>query len=422
MASKGLDLPLLAHFDPVSDPASIGQRWKAWKRRFTTYLSAMAITDDTQKRALLLHQAGPETQDIFETLPDRGDAKDFAKAMEKLDTYFSPKGNADYEIFKFRTAIQSPKETVDQFATRLRKLAQTCNFQDVDREIKSAIIQHCTSKRLRRFAFLETELSLSALLAKARAFEISEQQATGIETEALSRQTLDNRDQETAHSLTRRVPPRRQPRKQSHHSSQREKRPSSTCGLCGGQWPHRNAPCPAQGKTCRKCGKMNHFARVCRSKPKPNNQRPPQSAHTVNMEEPCSGPEEYLFPLTPPSDGKKTLTVTLKLNDLPVKMMVDTGASIDIIDESTYEMMQKSKSVCLSRPSNRIFAYGSQTQLPVLGKFKGTLESRNKIAITDIHVVKGNFGCLLSYSSATTFVDNFLFDFPSLVIENSAND
>ena len=86
MASKGLDLPLLAHFDPVSDPASIGQRWKAWKRRFPTYLSAMAITDDTQKRALLLYQAGPETQDIFETLPDRGDAKDFAKAMEKLDT------------------------------------------------------------------------------------------------------------------------------------------------------------------------------------------------------------------------------------------------------------------------------------------------------------------------------------------------
>jgi len=402
MASKGLDLPLLAHFDPVSDPASIGQRWKAWKRRFTTYLSAMAITDDTQKRALLLYQAGTETQDIFETLPDRGDAKDFAKAMETLDTYFSPKGNADYEIFKFRTAIQSPEETVDQFATRLRKLAQTCDFQDVDREIKSAIIQHCTSKRLRRFAFLETELSLSALLAKARAFEISEQQATGIETELLSRPTLDNGDQETAHSLTCRVPPRRQPSKPSHHSSQREKRQSSTCGLCGGQWPHRNAPCPAQGKTCRKCGKMNHFARVCRSKPKPNNQRPPQSAHTVNMEEPCSGPEEYLFALTPPSDGKKALIVTLKLNDLPVKMLVDTGASIDIIDESTYEMMQKSQSVCLSRPSNRIFAYGSKTQLPVLGKFKGTLESRNKIAITDIHIVQGNFGCLLSYSSATT--------------------
>ena len=67
MASKGLDLSHIAHFDPVSDPASIGQNWKAWKRCFTTYLSAMAITNDTQKRGLLLYQAGPERQDIFET-------------------------------------------------------------------------------------------------------------------------------------------------------------------------------------------------------------------------------------------------------------------------------------------------------------------------------------------------------------------
>ena len=149
MASKGLDLPLLAHFDPVSDPASIGQRWKARKRRFTTYLSTMAITDDTQKRALLLYQAGPETQDIFETLTDTGDAKDFAKAMEKLDTYFSPKGNADYEIFKFRTAIQAPEETVDQFATRLRKLEDTASIalKEKDSQSKEKMKFYADQKR-----------------------------------------------------------------------------------------------------------------------------------------------------------------------------------------------------------------------------------------------------------------------------------
>ena len=85
--------------------------------------------------------------------------------------------------------------------------------------------------------------------------------------------------------------------------------------------------------------KKNHFSRVCRSKPKPNIQCQPQSAHTVNMEEPSSGPGKYFFALTQPSDGKKALTVALKLNDLLVKLMVDTGASTDIIDESTYEMM-----------------------------------------------------------------------------------
>ena len=57
----------------------------------------MNITDDKQKRGVLLYQAGLETQEIFETLNDTGD--DYKTAQEKLDAYFSPKKNVDYEIF-----------------------------------------------------------------------------------------------------------------------------------------------------------------------------------------------------------------------------------------------------------------------------------------------------------------------------------
>ena len=45
MASQRLDLPPLVQFDPVSDPTSSGPRWQAWKRRFTTYVTALGITD-----------------------------------------------------------------------------------------------------------------------------------------------------------------------------------------------------------------------------------------------------------------------------------------------------------------------------------------------------------------------------------------
>ncbi|CAB4045688.1 Hypothetical predicted protein, partial [Paramuricea clavata] len=65
-----VDVSPLAPFDPVSDPTSISQRWKSWKRRFETYLVALNIKDDTQKRALLLYQAGEATQEIFDTLAD----------------------------------------------------------------------------------------------------------------------------------------------------------------------------------------------------------------------------------------------------------------------------------------------------------------------------------------------------------------
>ena len=138
----------LPPFDPVSEPCSIGQRWKSWTKRFQTYLTAMNIQDDKQKRALLLYQAGQATQEIFETLPDTGD--DYNTALTKLNEYFAPKKNVDYEIFQFRQAVQENGETTDHFATRLRKLAANCEFHDVSKEIKSTIIQNGHSKRLRR--------------------------------------------------------------------------------------------------------------------------------------------------------------------------------------------------------------------------------------------------------------------------------
>ena len=83
-------------------------------------------------------------QETFETLPETGD--DYATAQAKLDKYFSPKKNVDYQVFQFRQAVQQPGETVDHFVTRLRKLAATCKFGDVAKEIKLAVVQNCLSK------------------------------------------------------------------------------------------------------------------------------------------------------------------------------------------------------------------------------------------------------------------------------------
>lgn len=247
--ARRLDLTPLVPFDPLSDPTSLSQRWKTWKRRFETYLVALDIKEDTQKRALLLYQAGEATQEIFDTLQDTGDDKDYKKALEKLDEYFSPKKNIDYEIFQFRQAKQKIDETTDQFATRLRKLAAHCEFENVNNEVKSAIIQNCRSKRLRRFALREAHLTLENLLSKARALENSEQQAQGIEKQLASTNIHDEFQEANRISRTTR------------NSGGK----SLQCRNCGLTWPHNDSPCPAKGQTCHKCKKLNHYARVCRS-------------------------------------------------------------------------------------------------------------------------------------------------------------
>ena len=64
---------------------------------------------------------------------------------------------------------------------QLRKLAFTCKFTDVEKELKSTIIQNCQLKRLRRVA-LNEDLCLNVLLDKTRLQEASEEQAKGIES------------------------------------------------------------------------------------------------------------------------------------------------------------------------------------------------------------------------------------------------
>ena len=55
-------IPAIANFDPESDPASLGPRWKAWRDRLAIYLSAAGVKDDDQQRALLLHLGGEALQ------------------------------------------------------------------------------------------------------------------------------------------------------------------------------------------------------------------------------------------------------------------------------------------------------------------------------------------------------------------------
>ena len=57
-----------------------------------------------------------------------------------MHNYFMPKKNVDYEFFQFRQAVQKPGETVDQFTTRLRQLAAHCEFADLEKELRAAII------------------------------------------------------------------------------------------------------------------------------------------------------------------------------------------------------------------------------------------------------------------------------------------
>ena len=164
-------------FDCHGDQNTLGLRWKRWLTAFELFADGkgLILNEDNannrqRRRALMLHLAGPDVQDIFLTLPNTGDVKDYRKAVDALNAYFAPKVDTTYARHCFRQLIQAPGETIRQFATRLRRASKDCDYgEDTDNQIRDEILCKCTSTYIKRKLLEERQGP-----TLARALEIAE--------------------------------------------------------------------------------------------------------------------------------------------------------------------------------------------------------------------------------------------------------
>ena len=167
---------------------------------------------------------------------------------------------------------------------------------------------------------------------------------------------------------------------------------------CNGIYPHVGRPCPAKGKTCKSCGKLNHFAGVCRSKQQGKHEA---STSKFKKSEQSVGNQKKrpLQHSVNRIDATKEST-TVMIGKENIEFIVDTGATVNLIEESDYSRLEN---VTLQRTSTKIFPYDSKVPLKILGKFETVIETREKMTCAEFYVVKKNTkscGPLICYETA----------------------
>jgi hypothetical protein len=303
---------------------------------------------------------------IFDTLPDTGQDDDFKTACEKLTEYFSPSKNVPFEVYKFRQAKQQEHETLDAYYTRLctLSLAKTCEFADTDTELKQQIIEGCLSNRLRRKILMEKTFTLSQILDYGRALARTDQQ-----TKEIIKKDISDGNEEYTNQLQQ---DHRRPRTTSKYSSSSSKR----CFKCGLGFPHKdNQKCPAVDKECYKCHKRGHFARVCKTTGgatssfqrvnKVDERHSSTHKSTSNSSSDSDSGSEHMFTVQQAQQSKHPYS-TVRVNGVPMKMMVDSGASVNVLGPEDFEHLSKQSKepIFLKKPTQRFMLLEKITLFP----------------------------------------------------------
>jgi hypothetical protein len=182
------------------------------------------------------------------------------------------------------------------------------------------------------------------------------------------------------------------------------------CRNCGGSYPHigGKSSCPAAGKKCFECGKMGHFGKHCLSKQR---QQTRPSRHDQqqrnNRKEICGlsehqqsdTDEEFIYTIMA---STKTPQTTIKIANVPVPIIIDTGSSVNILNYEHFKKInQQNPGIQLQPTTTNVFAYGAKQPIHLLGQFTANTQYHSKTTTSIFLVTKDNNTCLLSYNTST---------------------
>ena len=240
--------------------------------------------------------------------------------MALLQSTYSKLKSALFARYVLSSRRQEAHETLDQHFHALRILAKDCGFRNVEatancnEHIRDAFISGILSNDIRKRLLENNGLDLDAAFQQARSLEYAQKNsefyahhaASGSVSAAVESSDPAHSDTAAGLSLSTTVAA--------------VARRIQTCFFCGGA-RHPRSSCPAREPAYKKCGKIGHYARVCRST-KSNATLQESSGSTQNY---------FLSSAVAASASLSRATTAIQVNGRSASALVDSGSTDSFI-------------------------------------------------------------------------------------------
>ena len=128
---------------------------------------------------------------------------------------------------------------------------------------------------------------------------------------------------------------------------------------------------PARGKRYRKSNNPGHFEKVWKTKPKTSEGKKrgkDRRVRQVGVGVHENDDSEYAFGVLGGADNPDNGKSSVKTGGVQVTMVIDSGASCDVLDLNLWEYLKANKVRCAtSKATKKLYSYGSKQPLQVAG-------------------------------------------------------
>ncbi|UYV68431.1 K02A2.6-like [Cordylochernes scorpioides] len=341
-----------------------GNEISSYLERFESYCIANDIVKVDKKKATFFSLCGRETYNLIRTLtsPKNPLETEWEEIVAGIKKYFDPTPNIIVQRFKFAKRLQMPNETISEFITALKKIAEKCEFPDVEDRLRDALVCGILNEEIQSMLLMNSMLTFKVAQEMALAHEAAVRNVAEIK---------DGKPQEEMNVMGRAVKVRRGNEK------------ILKCFRCG-YTNHREEKCFFKDKRCFKCQKLGHISRVFKN----GNWRSDRNNCSIDEEaEATNG----LFNINQVKDtsNMRSYMVKVRTSGRDMNMLIDSGTGKNIISEKTYiETWVKSERPRIEKDSTKLVQWNRQ-RLSILGKIKADVKVNKRSITMEFLVIEG---------------------------------